>query len=530
MVGRVITVTEMGKPAQKCKILREWKMTDGSTARQVEDVATGEKLTIVETAVLSTSVGAQGSNMVKSVASRIYHWGKSETAPAGTPMPPNETGTPAVAAKPAVPEKKSAEPVVTPPKQATTVKSAEPVVTPPKQTTAQNTAPASPYISSRTTGGSEKSTGVLPAPTTSATSQAKDSTQSNYQIARPVWNQTPAGSQNTEVAQAPTQPAQPSDWRKSWGKLPEGVKKDDTAKAPAKADSTATPVKTDLKPTVTKNDAAPKPQTDPLSDPTPYTKVAVDQKINEKMNLPKRDEKPVSLVKAPEPLPPLPPLPPLDKPAPMSPTPGVSAAAAAAMPAAPSMPTATPVVRVETISAVPVVAAPVVVAPVAAAPVAVSPAPVASRHSLRHDKAATSAMPAPEPVGRVIVQNNEMPMTASNTMDMQHLLRILHESIYPSQREWAADQLADCDWKQNAPIVDALVKCAKEDPAATVRAGCVRCLSRMHVDTVPVVMVVQSLKADPDPRVRTEVTEALATLAPGLPMQAETVIQPTKGE
>jgi hypothetical protein len=52
----------------------------------------------------------------------------------------------------------------------------------------------------------------------------------------------------------------------------------------------------------------------------------------------------------------------------------------------------------------------------------------------------------------------------------------------------------------------------------------------MHVDTVPVVMAVQSLKTDADPRVRTEVMEALATLAPGLPMQADPAIQPTKGE
>ena len=138
-------------------------------------------------------------------------------------------------------------------------------------------------------------------------------------------------------------------------------------------------------------------------------------------------------------------------------------------------------------------------------------------------------MPAPEPVGRVIVQNNEMPMTASNTMDMQHLLRILHESIYPSQREWAADQLADCDWKQNAPIVDALVKCAKEDPAATVRAGCIRALARMRVNTVPVVDALRTLKGDSDPRVQHEAEEALATLAPGEKPAVEPAVQHGSG-
>jgi hypothetical protein len=589
-VGRIITVTEMGKPGQKCKILREWKMADGSTARQVEDVATGEKMTIVETSVLSTSVGGPSGNTVKSVASRIFHWGRSESAPAGTPLPPPETQAPALAAKPAAPEKKVTEPVAPPP----------------ARKTAQNTtpaAPASPYASNRTSSGTEKSTGVLPTPGAPAVAQAKDPAPSSYPMARPIWNQAPAQASTTgpsiDVTQAPAQPAQPSDWRKSWGRLPESAKKDDSSKTAAKSDATPAAAKTDAKPATVKNDATPaatktdakpatvkndttpaaaktdakpatakndatpattktdakpaavkndttpaatktdakpatvkndttpaatktdaKPATakndakakvDPLTDPLPHTKVAMEEKVKEKMNPPKVGQKPVTVAKATPDAPPLlPPLPPLDKPAPLPPP-----AAPVAAPTAP-MPTLPPAaVRVEATPSGPIMAPPV---------------PVVTRPSLRHEKATTAAMPAPEPVGRVTVQNNEDPMMATNAQNTLHLLRIMKDSIYPSQREWAADQLADCDWKQNAPIVDALVTCAKEDPAATVRAGCVRCLSRMHVDTVPVVMAVQSLKADPDPRVRTEVVEALATLAPGLPMQAEQVIQPTKGE
>ncbi|HEY1859078.1 MAG TPA: hypothetical protein VGG61_01915, partial [Gemmataceae bacterium] len=399
-VGRIITVTEMGKPGQKCKILREWKMADGSVARQVEDVATGEKMTIVETGVLSTSVGGPSGASVKSVASRIFHWGRSEAAPAGTPLPPPETPAPALVAKPAAVEKKITEPVAPPP---------------PARNTAQNVAPAapaSPYSSNRSTSGSEKNTVVLPAPGTPSIAKAKDPTPSSYTMIRPTGNQAPALTSttgpSTDVTQTPVQPAQPSDWRKSWGRLPERAKTDDSAKTTAKSDATPATTKADTKPTATKNDATPKAKVDPLTDPVPRTKVAVEEKVNEKMNPAKVEVKPASMVvkATPDALPALPPLPPLDKPAPLPP------------PAAPPtpIPTSQPTVRVEATPA---------------APVVTSGVPVVTRPSLRHEKATTSVMPAPEPVGRVMVQNNEDPMMATNAQSTQHLLRILKDSIYP---------------------------------------------------------------------------------------------------
>ncbi len=121
---------------------------------------------------------------------------------------------------------------------------------------------------------------------------------------------------------------------------------------------------------------------------------------------------------------------------------------------------------------------------------------------------------------------------AGMDQNTREYLRVLKDSIYPSQREWAAEQVSACDWRKNEAVVDALIAAAKEDPAATVRAGCVRCLTKMKVNTVPVVVAVQALKADADPRVRTEVDEALSTLAPGLPMKAAPVSdsEPVKGE
>jgi hypothetical protein len=96
----------------------------------------------------------------------------------------------------------------------------------------------------------------------------------------------------------------------------------------------------------------------------------------------------------------------------------------------------------------------------------------------------------------------------------RQLTRILQESLYPSERERAADNLATRDWHTSPAVVDTLVKAAQEDPAATVRAACVRGLARMEVNTVPVHNALQALQTDQDPRVRREVEQALAGFRP----------------
>jgi hypothetical protein len=116
---------------------------------------------------------------------------------------------------------------------------------------------------------------------------------------------------------------------------------------------------------------------------------------------------------------------------------------------------------------------------------------------------------------------------ASNAgADPAHLLAMLRESLYPSEREWAADKLAVVDWRTNGQVVDALVMGAKEDPAPAVRAGCVRTLGRMNANTMPVVTAVNGLKSDTDPRVQREVEQALARLAPGQQSHADSAVQP----
>jgi hypothetical protein len=109
------------------------------------------------------------------------------------------------------------------------------------------------------------------------------------------------------------------------------------------------------------------------------------------------------------------------------------------------------------------------------------------------------------------------------------LLALLKDSLYPSHREWAADCLSRQDWRSQPEVVQALVTAAKEDPAATVRAGCVRALAQMKANTLPVVTVLQSLKADADPRVRMEVEEALPTLGAAAARQSDPTVRPASG-
>lgn len=93
-----------------------------------------------------------------------------------------------------------------------------------------------------------------------------------------------------------------------------------------------------------------------------------------------------------------------------------------------------------------------------------------------------------------------------------HWLVTLQESVYPSEREWAAERLGRLDWRTEPRIVEALVKTAREDAAPTVRAACVRTLVRMKVNSPLVLTQVRALQDDSDARVRQEVEQALGVL------------------
>jgi HEAT repeats len=108
----------------------------------------------------------------------------------------------------------------------------------------------------------------------------------------------------------------------------------------------------------------------------------------------------------------------------------------------------------------------------------------------------------------------------------QQMLYGLKDSLYPSQREWAVEGLATFDWHAHPEIVQALVLAAHDDPAATVRAACIRSLAKMNVNTLPVVEMVRQMRNDVDPRVRQEADQALAALGAGTPAAMRTTVQP----
>src|SRR5262249_4401855 len=79
--GKIITVTESGKPAQKCRLLKMWTQPDGGKACQVQAIDTGAYMTIVQSGPASSGNGG------KTLAMTIYHWQGSTPHP-DAPMPP----------------------------------------------------------------------------------------------------------------------------------------------------------------------------------------------------------------------------------------------------------------------------------------------------------------------------------------------------------------------------------------------------------------------------------------------------------
>lgn len=119
-------------------------------------------------------------------------------------------------------------------------------------------------------------------------------------------------------------------------------------------------------------------------------------------------------------------------------------------------------------------------------------------------------MPAgyPQPAAQPTMQHTTMYQQQDSQSNVALLLKMLQESDYPSQREWAADQLSAQGMRSSPQVANAIMTAAREDLAPMVRACCIRCLVRMGVQTMPMTKLLEDLKADPDPRVRDAVQEA----------------------
>jgi len=129
-----------------------------------------------------------------------------------------------------------------------------------------------------------------------------------------------------------------------------------------------------------------------------------------------------------------------------------------------------------------------------------------------HAATPQSPMQASLPLTNPAMDRRQAPVTAPANPELPQILRVMRESAYPAQREWAAYALATYEWRSQPGVVRALMQTAQQDPAATVRAASVYSLGRMNASSEPVVNLFYSLRSDNDPRVRQEVEQALARL------------------
>jgi hypothetical protein len=150
------------------------------------------------------------------------------------------------------------------------------------------------------------------------------------------------------------------------------------------------------------------------------------------------------------------------------------------------------------------------------------PAGKASGPTMGSDPMMALAPGKPSPAVMPAAQTPGAPQGAT----LVKVLKQLQDSLYPSERELAADQLTACDWHKNPQVVQALVTAARADPAPMVRAGCIRALVQMQVNTIPAVTAVQALKDDADSRVRQEAEQALTAMMAAPAPQADSSVRP----
>ena len=108
----------------------------------------------------------------------------------------------------------------------------------------------------------------------------------------------------------------------------------------------------------------------------------------------------------------------------------------------------------------------------------------------------------------------ETTVMPADTFLMENVV-MLKNANQPSQREYAADQLSKIRGVSMNLAVQALATAVKEDPAPLVRAACIRSLTRMKINTIEVLEVINEKKTDLDPRVRMEADQAIIQLTSG---------------
>lgn len=96
------------------------------------------------------------------------------------------------------------------------------------------------------------------------------------------------------------------------------------------------------------------------------------------------------------------------------------------------------------------------------------------------------------------------PMEASQHPDpVIRLIGCLRDDMMPSMREIAAESLAQSQGRARPEVIAALAEAAEKDPAPTVRACCVRCLTTMSASSPECMAALHKVKAGSDSMIRT---------------------------
>lgn len=95
------------------------------------------------------------------------------------------------------------------------------------------------------------------------------------------------------------------------------------------------------------------------------------------------------------------------------------------------------------------------------------------------------------------------PMEASRHPDpVIRLIGCLRDDMMPSMREIAAESLAQSSGRTRSEVIAALAEAAEKDPAPTVRACCVRCLTAISTSSPECMAALLKIKADSDSMIR----------------------------
>jgi hypothetical protein len=614
---RTMTVQEMGKAPRKCRVVQDWRQTSGAMAYKVQAIDTGEYLTIAENPAVapteSVSVPVVGSStpmVLKTMATRIYHWGNSTTSPAGAPVPPQTAEPTMTASSTTAPSSCNCgsgqncgcqdpaptggiRPLFPRLRQALAGDSSYPVTTGeqvtsiPEQTIVEaDQGPPAPGLGSRFRDGLQSlfknRTTSDPVMTTQAASASAPAP--TPAAPTPATPYAPPAAEKTVVA--------PDDWRKSWGQ-PSEHKTQPTAKlsedtsAAKKKDTTGfaqppnsmTEAKNHPDPLVNPDKLVVRGEeklnaahanefhiSDELPPPAPPYQTGANptlaaQPFTGKMPLgaqsvlaagsgPNTQVQylPVPVVTvptAPPPLPPTtgvpvappppvyvnaftPPASPMANPGPafMPPRPAMAYGPApypppgyvsnAYMPGqgygqnpyfAGGQGTGSPYP-----SAYPPAAQPQQRPPVSyQGPTPPNPLGSTTVAPVSYVTSTAPMVTVNPAMDRRVVTAPAAPVTSQETL--KQLITTLRESIYPSQREMAAEGLMAYDWHEYPQALEVLMLTARDDAAPLVRATCVHCLARFNVRSERVRMTLESLRNDADPRVRQEVEEALVKVA-----------------